>query len=55
MVVLSFGYLILRNSDLIFNRLGRTGTKIFSRIMGLLLAAIAVQFIADGIKGLFGL
>jgi len=54
-VVLSFGYLILRNSDLIFNRLGRTGTKIFSRIMGLLLAAIAVQFIADGIKGLFAL
>lgn len=51
--VLLFAYLVLRNSDLIFKRLGRTGTKIFSRIMGLLLGAIAVQFIADGLKGLF--
>ncbi len=55
LVVLSSSYLILRRSDAIFDRLGRTGTKIFSRIMGLLLGAIAVQFIADGIKGLFGL
>jgi multiple antibiotic resistance protein len=54
-VVLAFGYLVLRNSDKIFDKLGTSGTKIFSRIMGLLLAAIAVQFIADGIKGLFGL
>lgn len=53
LVVLSTAYLVLRNSDLIFDRLGRTGTKVFSRIMGLLLAAIAVQFIADGLKGLF--
>ncbi len=52
-VVMIFAYLVLRNSDKIFKRLGRTGTKIFSRIMGLLLAAIAIQFIADGIKGLF--
>jgi len=55
LLVLLFAYLVLRNSDRIFKRLGRTGTKIFSRIMGLLLGAIAVQFIADGIKGLFGL
>lgn len=51
--VLSFAYVILRNSDLIFKRIGRTGTKVVSRIMGLLLAAIAVQFVADGIKDLF--
>jgi len=55
LLVLLFAYLVLRNSDKIFKRLGRTGTKIFSRIMGLLLGAIAVQFMADGIKGLFGL
>ncbi|MBN1540114.1 MAG: MarC family protein [Candidatus Thermoplasmatota archaeon] len=55
LLVLLFSYFVLRNTDRIFKRLGRTGTKIFSRIMGLLLGAIAVQFIADGIKGLFGL
>ena len=55
LLILIFAYMVLRNSDRIFDKLGRTGTKIFSRIMGLLLGAIAVQFIADGIKGLFGL
>ncbi|MGA1848812.1 MAG: MarC family protein [Thermoplasmatota archaeon] len=55
LTVMLFAYVVLRNSDRIFDRLGRTGTKIFSRLMGLLLGAIAVQFIADGIKGIFGL
>jgi multiple antibiotic resistance protein len=31
----------------------QTGINIFSRVMGLILAAIAVEFIAGGIKGLF--
>lgn len=31
----------------------QTGINIFSRVMGLILAAIAVEFIANGIKGLF--
>jgi multiple antibiotic resistance protein len=52
-LVLSFAYIVLRNSDIIFKRIGRTGAKVFSRIMGLLLAAIAVQFMAEGIKDLF--
>ena len=33
----------------------QTGINIFSRVMGLILAAIAVEFIANGIKGLFPL
>ena len=37
----------------ISQRLGRIGSSIFSRLMGLLLAAIAVEFIAGGIRGLF--
>ena len=34
-------------------RLGRTGIHVFTRLMGLILAAIAVEFIAGGVRGLF--
>ncbi len=37
----------------ISRRLGRMGSSIFTRLMGLLLAAIAVEFIAGGLRGLF--
>jgi len=33
--------------------LSKTGINIFTRIMGLILAAIAIEFIANGLKGLF--
>ena len=44
---------VLRLSPWIAARIGATGINIFTRIMGLILAAIAVEFIAVGIKGLF--
>ena len=34
-------------------RMGRTGIDIFTRLMGLILASIAVEFITGGIRGLF--
>jgi multiple antibiotic resistance protein len=34
-------------------RMGQTGIYIFTRLMGLVLAAIAVEFIAGGLRGLF--
>ncbi len=37
----------------ISQRLGRIGCNIATRLMGLLLAAIAVEFIAGGLRGLF--
>ena len=42
-------FFMLRNVDKIFNTLGRVGSLAISRIMGLILAAIAVQFLINGI------
>lgn len=42
-------YILLRNADKIFNRIGRVGSLAISRIMGLILAAVAVQFLINGI------
>ncbi len=44
---------VLRLSPWIASHIGATGINIFTRIMGLILTAIAVEFIANGIKGLF--
>ncbi|AEI68187.1 MarC family protein [Corallococcus macrosporus] len=53
-VVLTFvaSYFILRASGLIQRVLRQSGVAIVERVMGLILAAIAVQFIADGGKEL---
>lgn len=37
----------------ISQRLGRIGSDVFSRLMGLIIASIAVEFIANGLRGLF--
>jgi multiple antibiotic resistance protein len=37
----------------IANKLGTIGINIVTRIMGLILAAMAVEFIARGLNGLF--
>jgi multiple antibiotic resistance protein len=42
-------YILLRNADKIFSRIGRVGSLAISRIMGLILAAVAVQFLINGI------
>ena len=44
---------VLRLAPWIAGRISATGINIFTRIMGLILAAIAVEFIANGMKGLF--
>ena len=42
-------WLILRSAVMIEKRLGTTGLNVLTRVMGLLLAAVAVQFVVDGI------
>ena len=47
-------YVILRYGQDILRYLGRVGVMALTRVMGLLLAAIAVQFILNGILAVFG-
>jgi multiple antibiotic resistance protein len=42
-------YVLLRGATLIDRALGRTGMNVLNRVMGLILAAIAVQFMIDGL------
>jgi len=53
-VVLTFAasYLVLRGATLVQRVLQQTGVAILERVMGLILAAIAVQFIAEGGRAL---
>jgi len=46
-------YFVLSAASLVEHRLGQTGMRILTRLMGLVLLAIAVQFILDGIKSTF--
>ena len=46
-------YLAFSASGRISRLLGRTGIDIMTRLMGLILAALAVEIMADGLKELF--
>ncbi|HMA83303.1 MAG TPA: MarC family protein [Candidatus Thermoplasmatota archaeon] len=48
-VTMFITFILLRNADKIFNKIGRVGSLAISRIMGLILAAVAVQFLVNGI------
>ena len=43
-------YATLRAAKYLFRLLGTTGLNLFSRIMGLLLTAIGVQFVINGMR-----
>jgi MarC family membrane protein len=47
-------FVILRFGPRIFRSLGRTGIMAMTRVLGLLLAAVGVQFVINGIYGAFG-
>ncbi|MBS3749133.1 MAG: MarC family protein [Candidatus Thermoplasmatota archaeon] len=48
-VTMFITFILLRNADKIFSKIGRVGSLAISRIMGLILAAVAVQFLVNGI------
>lgn len=53
---LAITYIFLRISERLVHWLGKTGADVVGRISGILLAALAVQFVFDGIRqaGLWG-
>ena len=51
-LTLGFTYLILRSASKIFKLVGVTGLNVMTRVMGLLLCAMAVQFVINGYLGI---
>jgi multiple antibiotic resistance protein len=47
--------LVLRLGNAVLGRLGKTGIRVLTRIMGLILAAVAVQLVLSGVKEAFGI
>lgn len=54
LVVVFINYLFFLTSDLLERALGNVGINVVTRILGMLLAALAIQFILDGLSS-FGL
>lgn len=49
-VTLVISWIVLRVGERVVVRMGQTGIRVMTRIMGLLLAAIAVQFVITGVR-----
>lgn len=50
-VMLAVTFLFLLASPPLERLLGRTGTVVITRLLGMLLAALSVQFVIDGVRG----
>lgn len=48
LVTMAIAWVVLRVGDKVVLRMGETGIRVMTRIMGLLLAAIAMQFVISG-------
>jgi multiple antibiotic resistance protein len=52
LVVLGLTWLTLRLASPLGRLLGRTGVNVVTRVLGVLLAALAVQYVANGVRNL---
>jgi multiple antibiotic resistance protein len=55
LVSIGITYFMMRNSDYIMSRIGQRQYRVINRLLGMLLMAIAVQFVITGIKTAFPL
>ena len=46
-------FLVLRSASMVLRVLGKTGVNVIGRVMGLILAAVAMQFVLDGLHEAF--
>ena len=55
--VLTIAFLLFMTSGLMERALGQTGINLVTRLMGMFLAALSIQFVLDGLReyGMFGL
>jgi multiple antibiotic resistance protein len=53
LIVIGITFVVLRYVDRIYKVLGRRGSIIITRVFAVLIAAIAVQFVVDGVRELF--
>lgn len=49
MIAVTYGFFLA--SPMLERMLGRTGTVVITRLLGMLLAALSVQFVIDGVRG----
>jgi multiple antibiotic resistance protein len=50
--VIGITYLVLRSLNPIYRILGNRGSEIISRIFAVILAAIAIQYIVEGLRNI---
>jgi multiple antibiotic resistance protein len=57
LAVLTIAFLLFMTSGLMERALGQTGINLVTRLMGMFLAALSIQFVLDGLReyGVFGL
>jgi multiple antibiotic resistance protein len=55
LLALLIAWLTLHAAERLVLRMGQTGIRVLTRLMGLLLAAIAVQFVITGVREAAGL
>jgi multiple antibiotic resistance protein len=52
-IVMAISFAVFIAADRIDRRIGETGRVVIERLLGLLLAALSVQFVADGVKAIW--
>ena len=55
LAVLSISLAVMLGADRLTRLLGVTGTNVINRLLGVVLGALAVQFVVDGVRASFGI